>query len=315
MNNILQFRIILYLVNSAVKLNVYMGFVKKIFFFLLAVLLLLLVGLPFITGLMGFSSSDESIKKYFAQEEKSPVFSSYQHKGRTLHFASIGNDSLPPLIFVHGSPGSWDNFKAYFKDAQLLQKFKIFSVDRPGFGKSDFGQTETDLGAEADLLVQILNYIKSDVKPILVGHSLGGPVISKMAMDYPEKIGALLILAGSIDPQQEKQEWFRKPGKWLGKIGLLPKILDVSNLEIIALKNELIKMLPFWKNIQCPVTVIHGTADVLVPIENAHFAERMLQHNVNTRFIYIKNENHFLPWRQYDLVVKNIFDLAEKINN
>lgn len=303
----------LLLQGQAMKYKYIMILAKRGLLIISAAFILLIFLLPFITSILGFSETDETIQKYFAVEAWKPNFSSYQYQGRQIHYAFIGNDTLPPLIFVHGSPGSWDNYKAYFKDEKLLQRFQIFAIDRPGFGKSDFGWAETNLKAEAEQLIQILNFIKSKVKPILVGHSLGGPVVSRMAMDFPEKVGALLILAGSIDPQQEKKEWFRKPGKWLGKIGVLPKILDVSNTEIMALKNELIKMLPLWNKIQCPVTVIHGTADVLVPVENAHFAQRMLKHNTKTRFVYIKNENHFLPWRQYDLVQKNILELAEKI--
>ena len=46
---------------------------------------------------------------------------------------------MPTLLFVHGTPGSWDAFKAYLKNKELLQYYRIISIDRPGFGYSDFG--------------------------------------------------------------------------------------------------------------------------------------------------------------------------------
>ena len=39
----------------------------------------------------------------------------------------------------------------------------------------------------------------------LAGHSLGGPLVAKMAALYPEKVDGLVILAGSFDPTLEKE--------------------------------------------------------------------------------------------------------------
>jgi pimeloyl-ACP methyl ester carboxylesterase len=38
---------------------------------------------------------------------------------------------------------------------------------------------------------------------ILVGHSLGGPLIARMTMDYPELIDGLVFVAGSVAPKLE----------------------------------------------------------------------------------------------------------------
>ena len=54
--------------------------------------------------------------------------------------------------------------------------------------------------------------------------------------------------------------------------------------------------------------MIHGTEDMLVPIENAYFLQEMLP---NATFDIIKDENHFLPWVQYELVKKRILEVAE----
>ncbi len=56
-----------------------------------------------------------------------------------LHYVQTGNDSFPTLLFVHGTPGSWDAFQNYLKNSGLLQHYRIISIDRPGFGYSDFG--------------------------------------------------------------------------------------------------------------------------------------------------------------------------------
>src|SRR5688572_29677493 len=59
---------------------------------------------------------------------------------RHIHYAISGSDSLPTLVFLHGSPGSWMNYMKFMGDSALQRKFRIVSIDRPGFGYSDFGK-------------------------------------------------------------------------------------------------------------------------------------------------------------------------------
>jgi esterase/lipase len=47
----------------------------------------------------------------------------------------------------------------------------------------------------------------------------------------------------------------------------LPKSFRASNEEIYQLKPELERMVPLWKEVKCPVIVIQGKKDELVPKE------------------------------------------------
>src|SRR5687768_3424492 len=58
---------------------------------------------------------------------------------RHLHYAVSGSEDLPTLVFIHGSPGSWMNYVKFMWDTTLRKKFRMVSIDRPGFGYSDFG--------------------------------------------------------------------------------------------------------------------------------------------------------------------------------
>src|SRR5437763_10015153 len=58
--------------------------------------------------------------------------------GHILHYVSTGTDTLPLLIFIHGSPGSWEVFKDYLRDSDLLRQYNMISIDRTGFGFSDY---------------------------------------------------------------------------------------------------------------------------------------------------------------------------------
>lgn len=77
-----------------------------------------------------------------------------------------------------------------------------------------------------------------------MGRSLGGPVTVRLAMDYPDEVSGLILVAPSIDPDLEKKEWYRPPGNAFPFRQWLPVELDVSNQEIMPLKGELQQMLP-----------------------------------------------------------------------
>lgn len=264
----------------------------------LLLLVLIVVVLPRCASIR---MSDKAIDDYFALSKVKPTFGTINRNGQTIHYACIGADSLPTILFIHGSPGSWDAFIGFFTDSSLYNHAQLISVDRPGFGKSGLGHPVTSLQAQAAAIAPLLRQKQATHKPIIVGHSLGGPVAVRLAMDYPEQVGGLILVDPSIDPDLERGEWYRPIGAAFPVRYLLPTELDVSNREISALKIELQRMLPLWPSIRIPVIVIQGTEDELVPPGNATFARRMLQQAPVTIQL-IPGMNHFIPWRRPDLI-------------
>ena len=198
------------------------------------------------------------------------------------------------------------------RNPNLLQNFRMISVDRPGFGKSGNGNPERSLKKQAELVAQVLKEENHSTNSILVGHSLGGPVIARMAIDYPEQVDGLVFVAASIDPDLEKTKWFQIPVHYKILSWILPDMLYSTNEEILALKKELIKMKPDWKLITQPVSIIQGKKDRLVPYENAAFGKKMLQ-NSEPKMV-LKDINHFVPWENPDLITEEIFRIDSLIN-
>jgi pimeloyl-ACP methyl ester carboxylesterase len=245
--------------------------------------------------------------KALAKEFRSYAFKPAQHRfevdGRSMNYAEVGDDALPTVLFVHGSPGSWTAFKEFFKDSVLLSRAKLVSVDRPGFGYSTYGKAESSLAKQAACIFPLLKHYGNQAPVILVGHSLGGPLIARIAMDYPDWVKGLIFVAPSVDPALEPYSWYRKP---MNKVGwLLPGSIRASNREIISLKSELELMLPLWKMIQKPAIVIQGDQDNLVPPANAAFVKKMLV-NSDVEIEMINNMNHFIPWNRPEVIQKAI---------
>jgi pimeloyl-ACP methyl ester carboxylesterase len=211
----------------------------------------------------------------------------------------------PLVVFVHGSPGSWDAFIGFMDDADLLARARLVSVDRPGFGRSGRHRPEPSLIHQAGMLEPILEADTSGRPAILIGHSMGGPIIARAAMDFPERVGGLIMVAPSIDPELEKIRWFQYPADWAVFSWFVPPSLVTSNREVMPLKGELEDMLPLWREITRPVTVIQGEKDRLVPAGNADFAVAQLV-NAPVESVRLPNMNHFVPWTHPDLIKKAI---------
>ncbi|MCU0339162.1 MAG: alpha/beta hydrolase [Spirosomaceae bacterium] len=252
--------------------------------------------------------SDEEMNKYFANSLYSARSQYYKALGRTLHYVETGDSLRQPLLFVHGSPGSWDNFKAFLKDSSLLRHYKIMSLDRPGFGKSAEDGAETRLTDQAAALLPILKRQRQPV--ILVGHSYGGPVIVQAAINYPQYIKGLVVVAGSVAPELEPSNWYRYPLGYTPLRWAIPSFFRSSNDELLPLEKELRQMATQWHRVRCPVVVVQGGKDVLVAPGNAAYVQKKLPH-VRVTTIWKEKMNHFVPWSDPDLILKGIFALEK----
>jgi len=251
---------------------------------------------------MTFRMSTKEINKFFADKNMHGTQRAYTTGFRTMHYVEAGDSLKPLVVFIHGSPGSLSAFIDFLADSSLLKKALLITADRPGFGYSNFGFAEPSLQKQAEALKPILESHKRNRPIILVGHSLGGPLIARMAMDYPDLVDGLIIVAGSIDPALEPNEtWFRAPLATPFLSWLLPRSFRASNEEIYQLKPQLEEMEPLWSKITCRVIVIQGKKDSLVDPGNADFAKRMLT-NAHVELMIIDNMDHFVPWSNPELI-------------
>jgi len=260
--------------------------------------LFLLSWLLFAPGCMSFRKSDAEEKTEFQKDRVVLRTSTMEVDGRHIHYAMTGNDSLPTLFFIHGSPGSWDAFAEYMKDSLLLQKFRMVSVDRPGFGHSDYGQPQ-HLDVQS-LWISKLFYLLANHKPMfLAGHSLGGPMVIKLGADNPNIFYGIVVISGSIDPKEEKPEKWRP---WLFKTPLnflVPGAMRPSNEELWYLKKDLVELQKDFARITCPVYFIHGAMDTWVPPGNVDYGKKMLINAPVVEETLIPGANHFIPWSKF----------------
>jgi len=224
--------------------------------------------------------------------------------GRSLHFFEVYRDRergpKPLVIFIHGTPGGWSDQAAFLGSEIMRDNFHMIALDRLGHGRSE-GKIVSSLQAQAASLKPLLERDTSGNGAILVGHSMGGAIIARTAMDYPKNISGLVFIASTGDPKRSRR-WYNTVAAFPPIRWLLPRQLARSNREILPLKKELKAMLPLWQNIKVPTTIIQGSRDKLVDPKNADFIQQALVNTEATMIIY-PDADHFIHWQQPQIII------------
>jgi pimeloyl-ACP methyl ester carboxylesterase len=270
--------------------------------------IILLLWLVLAQSCMKMRMSDSKAKEEFSNSGVVLTTATKQINDFPLHYAQTGSDTLPTLLFVHGTPGSWDAFASYLRNKELLRHYRIISIDRPGFGYSDFGNA-MNLTEQTTIISTWMDSINNNKPVILIGHSMGGPLIIKLAAARPQYTKALVILAGSQDPAAEKPEkWrpvlFKTPLNYL-----VPGAMRPSNEELWYLKKDLVEMQPEYEKITCPVYILHGNKDMLVPYSNVAYTQKMLTKTDSVFVTTFEKENHFIVWTREKEIVELLMRL------
>src|SRR5215813_2646942 len=116
--------------------------------------------------------------------------------------------SGPAVVMIHGNSGSVDDFD--FKSLGLLcRDHRVIAVDRPGHGKSDRpnGSAAT-LQYQTRLLHETLSHLGVTC-PTIVGHSWGGAMALDYAVQYPNEVSAIVLLAPAAYPDAGGDEFVR----------------------------------------------------------------------------------------------------------
>lgn len=200
-------------------------------------------------------------------------------------------ESRQLLVLVHGTPGSLRAFRTYLTDPLLQEHFHMISVTRVGW-TSGAASKEPSLEAQARALRPILEMDRSGRGAILMGHSYGGPVIARAAMDYTELVGGLVFVATTADPELSGPRWYNYVSYWWPEFVLGDRLMG-ANDEIMAVRSQLEEMLPRWKNLTMPALIVQGDEDTLVYPENADFLHEQL---ANSRLLPRPGGDHFILW-------------------
>ncbi len=289
--------------------------IRRWFIRILLFLILFPIGTLFIVrlaGLFNMRKGDVEIRSFLKQHQVSGVIDTLVFRGRPVVYltSTKGEEKKDAILFVHGSPGSLDAFLDYMVDTVLLAQADLITYDRPGFGNSGFGKSMPSLTMQAETLATLMDSLGYE-RYWLVGHSYGGPIIVQAAMDHPRLVAGICIIAGSVSPELEPKSSWRK---WIDLPlvrQLLPTSMRVSNEELMPLKEDLTMIEDDWGKIKVPVSLIHGTRDILVPFGNLEYAKEKLTQSDTVLVKIFEGKSHFILWTDKAVIVEELMKLMQ----
>lgn len=233
-------------------------------------------------------------------------------EGRELSYLIHGDATKPRVIFIHGSPGNSVMYADYLRE--LEDEAEVIAVDRLGYGKSKGDGVVVSFEEQAAAIAPLLEQ-RSGRWPIVVGHSLGGPIASRLTADNPDKIGALVIVAGGLNAELEETQWYNEVARWWIVYPFLTDFLKTSNKEMWACREQVELLDPLLDDITCPVVVIHGTGDSLVPFEQIEYTIERMAENPRIYVIVLIDEDHGVTKLRREEVRETIQELLAGMTN
>jgi len=113
----------------------------------------------------------------------------------TVYVKNLNNKKMKTFVLVHGA---WAGKYAWDKVKPQLEKngSKVVTLDLPGHGDDQTPIKGITLQSYVDAVINVIK--KQEGKVILVGHSMGGMVITQVAEAIPDRIEKLVYLSAYL---------------------------------------------------------------------------------------------------------------------
>lgn len=232
-----------------------------------------------------------------------------------IDYLDIGNSkSIQTIVFLHG----WHNTANKEKYLELLKllsvKFRVVALDFPGFGQSPEppqAWTVSDYAALVEKFIDHLNIKKC----ILIGHSFGGRVATKIAAKNPQNIEKLILVASA--GVEKKSLKIKLLSFTAGVTPQFIKNIFSSHLGSADYKKTTGIMRQTFKNIinedlqglfpkiKIPVLLVWGQLDNTTPLTHAKIMDKLIP---DSKLTIIPDGNHGIPYRHAQEVAQIILN-------
>jgi uncharacterized protein len=225
----------------------------------------------------------------------------YPSDGLNIYgFADIPNDEEihPVIIALHGyiDPAVYTtlDYTTHYADALASASYIVLHPNLRGYTPSDNGENLFRVGMAIDVLnlIALIQSQSGDASPLknanpnaigLWGHSMGGGITARV-LTITEDVKAAVLYAAMSGDEQKNYEAIRQ---WSGNTrGFEEQNVPVEELDRIS-------PMYFFQNITAAVSIHHGMADQLVPVDwSVRTCEQLTSLGKNVQCQYYENMPH-----------------------
>ncbi len=241
-----------------------------------------------------------------------------------LHYRQWGAGNSEKVLLIHGFAGSTFSWR-YTAPALAAEGYRVIAVDLPGFGLSERSLDFTPTAEKrAELLWNLLDSLEPGSDWHLVGHSMGGGVVSAMTLQKPEQVQSISLVAGAIpDSSRGRSSWIyyypplqrtirhlatrvllteeNVESALASAYGRIPSedefegyyhpllIRDTDAALIEMLKTREKNLLSEINSLKMPVMLIWGEEDAWVQVEEGHKLDSLLP---DSELVIMPDEGH-----------------------
>ena len=237
----------------------------------------------------------------------------------TIYYEKYGSSKKSIIIL----PGWGNTRKTFDYMINFLKDYAtVYILDYPGFGNSKFPDKDLSLYDYSNLIYEWIKYLNID-KPILIGHSFGGRIITTLLGYYKYKFDNVIYLnSAGIKPKKKFKSYIYKllkklkfilpkkyKKKWLNYLFKKYASTDYKQLNYNmqnTFKNIVnLDLKQYLKYIDSKVLLIWGNLDTSTPLKDAYVMKKEI---INSELIILNNANHFSYLNYPYLVNKIIYE-------
>ncbi|WP_257459326.1 alpha/beta fold hydrolase [Archangium lipolyticum] len=114
--------------------------------------------------------------------------------GVQLHYVEQGRQDGPVLVLLHGYTDSYLSFDRVLPI--LPRRFHVYALDQRGHGDSS---RPACCYSQSDFAADVAAFLDSQgiQRAVLVGHSMGSFIAQQVALQYPDRVQALVLIGSA----------------------------------------------------------------------------------------------------------------------
>ncbi|MQF98012.1 MAG: alpha/beta fold hydrolase [SAR202 cluster bacterium] len=258
-------------------------------------------------------------------------------KQPAIHYVAEGNENAPVIVLINGLGGDLRQWQAL--RLMLQSQYRVVSLDNRDSGHSERGDEQYYIEDMANDVVDLLDRLAIG-KTHVIGYSMGGAIAQELAINQPQLVDKLILLAtydstdnraqdlfrgfASLRRDLNREDYLRLTLPWgytyeeYEKPGFVEEVIaelvnDPLYQENEAFTRQMEATIAFNSRdrlhlIKAPTLLVFGDEDIMTPIR---FANSMVARIKNAQLFVIKGTGHLFMrtrFREASEVIKDFLD-------